>query len=162
MVVSGVMNFKPDSSISAVPLVVYGTLQNETVQNVLLGDAVEKIPVSIMNVAAKVVKGKYFPGLVHQPGSQTAGFLLPSITFNQLKIINAFEDTRYVLHPVTFRHKTAPKTLEHGLCYMWEGDVKDLGEKWDYGVWEETWSEAYIERTKEWKKAYDVHSEHHD
>lgn len=149
----------PPRQITAFPLVIYGTLQHPQVQKILFGEVMEMSPVHVLNVAAYTVNGKYFPALVSAQGSTVPGFLLETISLEQLKILNTFEDVRYILRPVTYRRQEKPKTLGHALSYSWSGSLDELGEKWQYEVWEELWSVGYIEQTQQWKRRYDLDSQ---
>jgi hypothetical protein len=126
-------------------LFAYGTLQFGPVLEELLG----RVPDAEFAVArgwrVAALPGRLYPGLVPQPGRMAGGLVLDGLTRAEWEIIDAFEDTEYVLRPIELIGRADPVP-----SYLWTAEV--IRNDWRPEVFAANHLDRFVWRCARWRR----------
>lgn len=128
-------------------LFAYGTLQFPEVLLALLDRVPEHTPGALAGWRAAALPGLIYPGLV--PAAQTVhGVLLTGLTAAEWRVVDAYEDDRYGLEPMTLTDG------RRGWAYLYDRSAAALPQDWSAREFAGRHLAAFAERCRAWRDRY--------
>lgn len=120
----------------ALPLFVYGTLQDGDVLARVTGQSLAELcprPASLADYVVEQVQGASYPMLVARPGAAAPGLLLPPPDGNMLDRLIIYETNAYALSTVTI---TCDQRQLSALTFLPTAQMTSAGRAWSLTAWQ--------------------------
>lgn len=112
-------------------LLVYGSLMNSKVINLIIGRVPNSIPVTLLGYHRYKIKNKVYPAIYENEGSQVEGLLLEDLNDSEIHKLDKWESDEYLRISVNVKVNAKSKSV---YIYRWNANLLDLYGTWDYKV----------------------------
>ena len=134
-------------SAGPIALFAYGTVMFPEVMQVLLGRVPDSVPASVAGWRVAALPGRVYPAMVSAEAI-AHGALITGLNTSEWRIIDAFEDDIYELHPLTLTDGRA------AWAYVCSGQHKVSADDWDVERFERKHLVAYLKQCAAWRQRY--------